>query len=424
MLFRFSLYGFLKNQQYYEPFLILAFREKGLSFFLIGVLIAFREILVNAMEVPSGGIADLYGRRRCMILSMCAYVASFGVFGYSTAVWQLFLAMALFSLGEAFRTGTHKAIIISWLRREGRLDEKTQFYGTTRAWAKVGSAVAVLIAAALVFTSGQYSIIFFVTMGPYVLAVINFLGYPKYLDGDLDRDVSLRAVANHLWRALKRSIRDRELRQLYGETMGFDGVYAATKDYLQPVLKQGAVALPILVAMETEKRAALLVGAVYFVLHMLSSAASVRSHRVVNRLGDEERGARFLWVSNLGLFAFLGLGIWLRWHPLVIAGFVALAVIQNFWRPIQIGRLGDRSDETSTATVLSIESQLKSAFVAVVAPLLGFAVDRIAQAGGEWSDVRFLPVAIVGLLASGLILLLTRPLPGGNPTQERQEQEA
>ena len=29
--FRFSLYGFLKNQTYYEPFLILALREKGLS---------------------------------------------------------------------------------------------------------------------------------------------------------------------------------------------------------------------------------------------------------------------------------------------------------------------------------------------------------------------------------------------------------
>ena len=36
MLFRFCLYGFLKNQQYYEPFLILVFREKGLSFLQIG----------------------------------------------------------------------------------------------------------------------------------------------------------------------------------------------------------------------------------------------------------------------------------------------------------------------------------------------------------------------------------------------------
>ena len=77
MLFRFSLYGFLKNQRYYEPFLILAFREKGLSFFQIGLLIGFREICINLFEVPSGALADLYGRRRAMILSFSAYILSF-----------------------------------------------------------------------------------------------------------------------------------------------------------------------------------------------------------------------------------------------------------------------------------------------------------------------------------------------------------
>ncbi|MBW1912538.1 MAG: MFS transporter, partial [Deltaproteobacteria bacterium] len=46
MLRKFSLYGFLKNQQYYDYFLILAFRQMGLSYFMIGLLIAFREIMV------------------------------------------------------------------------------------------------------------------------------------------------------------------------------------------------------------------------------------------------------------------------------------------------------------------------------------------------------------------------------------------
>ena len=41
MIFRFSLYGLLKNQRYFEPFLILVFLEKGLTFFQIGLLVAF-----------------------------------------------------------------------------------------------------------------------------------------------------------------------------------------------------------------------------------------------------------------------------------------------------------------------------------------------------------------------------------------------
>ena len=81
MLRRFSLYGFLKNQQYYDPFIVLAFLQMGLSYTLIGVLIAFREIMVNLMEIPTGAIADLFGRRKSMILSFASYILSFTTFG-------------------------------------------------------------------------------------------------------------------------------------------------------------------------------------------------------------------------------------------------------------------------------------------------------------------------------------------------------
>ena len=137
MLFRFSLYGFLKNQRYYEPFLILAFRQKGLSFFLIGILIGFREVCINLFEIPSGAIADLYGRRRSMILSFYAYIVAFVAFGWSRSLIVLFGAMFFYALGDAFRTGTHKAMIFDWLRLGGRSHEKTKVYGYTRSWSKI-----------------------------------------------------------------------------------------------------------------------------------------------------------------------------------------------------------------------------------------------------------------------------------------------
>ena len=59
MLFRFCLYGFLKNQRYFEPFWVLAFLEKGLNFFLLGLLFGFRELATNLMEIPTGAIADV-----------------------------------------------------------------------------------------------------------------------------------------------------------------------------------------------------------------------------------------------------------------------------------------------------------------------------------------------------------------------------
>ena len=161
MIRRFSLYGFLKNQRYFEPFLLLVFLDKGLTFLEIGLLISIREGAVIVMEVPSGAIADVYGRRKSMIVSFTAYIASFLVFAAVDVFVLLAVAMVLFGIGDAFRTGTHKAMIFSWLRAQGRESERTKVYGYTRSWSKFGSALSSVLASAFVFASGNYNWVFY-----------------------------------------------------------------------------------------------------------------------------------------------------------------------------------------------------------------------------------------------------------------------
>ena len=297
MLFRFSLYGALKNQRYYDPFLILAFREKGLSFFQIGILIGFREVVTNLIEVPSGAAADLYGRRRSMIFAFSAYIASFVTFALSNSLALLFGGMFFFGLGEAFRSGTHKAIIFDWLRFEGRSDEKTKIYGYTRSWSQMGSAISVLVAGALVFYRGNFTDIFWFSIIPYALNIVNFLGYPAALDGDRKSQVSLKAVFILLGKALKQLLQSALLRRLVIESMGFEGMYKACKDYLQPILKQTAIATPLFLAFDAEKRTAVLVAGVYFVLYFLSAIASRHSHKIADWRGSDDGAARFFVVD-------------------------------------------------------------------------------------------------------------------------------
>lgn len=399
MLFRFSLYGFLKNQQYYDPFIILAFREKGLSFFQIGILIGFREICVNLMEIPTGVTADMYGRRLSMISSMLAYIFSFAVFGLSDTFWLLFVAMFFFAIGEAFRTGTHKAMIFEWLRRENRTNEKTKVYGYTRSWSKIGSALSVIIAAALVFSTGRYSRIFWFSIPPYLANIINFLGYPAYLDGHPTADVSLRKTALTLWRTLRDSMKNRAIRRLYLDTMGFEGMLKVAQDYVQPVLKQAAVGLPVLLWLSADRRSAVLVGAVYFVLYLLSTVASRQSHVFSDRMQGEDAAILMLWKAAFVGYALLIPALWLRFHALSIAIFVMFFILQNLWRPVQVTRFDTHSDTHKGATILSIDSQAKSAFTMCMAPLLGFLVDHL----GFW------PVGFAGAsIAAAAIITIPR----------------
>jgi len=80
MFYRFALYGFLKNLRFFDPFLILFFREAGLSFLQIGILIAVRDISTNILEIPTGIYADAFGRRKSMVMSLSSYIVSFLIF--------------------------------------------------------------------------------------------------------------------------------------------------------------------------------------------------------------------------------------------------------------------------------------------------------------------------------------------------------
>jgi MFS family permease len=403
MIRRFSLYGFLKNQRYFEPFIILFFLQNGLSFTQIGLLIAFRELATNLMEIPSGAVADLFGRRRSMIFSFISYIVAFAIFGVSGDYWQFFIAMFFYSIGEAFRTGTHKAMIFTWLRIENRLDEKTKVYGYTRSWSKIGSAVSTVLAVALVLGTNNYSYLFLFVIIPYIAGLVNFMYYPKELEGQPEAEAGIREVAVHLWECIRIAVVIRKLRRLIIESMSFEGVYKAVADYLQPVVENIALLIPLFVGLGGDRRSAIPIGIVYVILYLASAYGSRSSHRLANYAGGEEGGSRLLWMVVSIIYVALIPLLFFEYYYVAVVGFIALSVIQNFWRPILISRFDAYASETQGATVLSIESQAKSVSTMIIAPILGVMVDfaRGQSLGGE-----FWPVAAVAAVIA-LVILFT-----------------
>ena len=416
MLFRFCLYGFLKNQRYFEPFLMLAFLDRGLSFLVIGLLIACRDLTVNILEIPSGAIADSFGRRRSMMISFVAYIISFTILGAATRTAALFVGMFFYGVGDTFRTGTHKAMIFEWLRLNGRSDEKTKIYGLTRSWSQIGSAVSGLIAALFILSSGTYQFVFYFAIVPYVLSLVNFAGYPQELDGDHVKAQTVSESVVRLKTSLKKSIAVPRLRRLVFEAMCWDGFFGATKDYLQPVLKIAALTSVVSLLTSTDaaglastetwwnetRRTALLIGPIYASLSFISAWASRNAHRVVDRFENEHVAANKLWLCSMCLFVAIAAFGWTNWTWPLIAVFVAMHCLKNLWRPILISRFDSESEAHEGATVLSIESQAQRAATFVMAPAIGWMIDSCRQ--NNWGG-EFWPIGVVGgLIASGMFI--------------------
>ena len=63
---------------------------------------------------------------------------------------------------------------------------------------------------------------------------------------------------------------------------------------------------------------------------------------------------------------------------LAITGFIVLAVLLNIWKPVFVSCFYEGADEDTAATTLSIANQSKTLSVALMAPFLGIAVDKIS----------------------------------------------
>lgn len=378
--YKFSLYGFLKNLQFFEPFLYLFFLEKGLSFLQIGTLITIREISRNILEIPAGVLADAFGRRKAMISAFVFYLFSFLLFYFSSGYSILVVAMLFYSFGDAFRTGTHKAMIFEYLKIKGWESQKVHYYGHTRSASQFGSAISSILAGIIVFISGKYSLIFLFSGIPYFLDLILMITYPKELDGERVQLEGKRIRENFrdVIREVMYSFKQPQLIKTISNISVFSGYYRAVKDYIQPVLQLFAAGIALHLGFQGEKATAVLVGLIYFIIFFLSAFSSRKSGRFAERFFDLCRPLNFSLAAGIGLGIVSGVLFTGEGRIMVVLGilvFIGIYLVENLRKPIGVAYVSEILNKDILATALSTESQVKSVFSAIIAPVIGFFAD-------------------------------------------------
>ncbi len=136
------------------PFLVITPHARGLSLGAIGAVFAVHSAVAIALEVPSGALADLVGRRRILLAGASLTAVSLLVFAAAESVPAFMASVGLLAAGRALISGSLEAWYVDSLRA---LDPSAPLSrGLSRGGAAEGLAMAVgsVIAGVLVTLAG------------------------------------------------------------------------------------------------------------------------------------------------------------------------------------------------------------------------------------------------------------------------------
>lgn len=373
--FKFCAYGFLKNLRFFDAFFILFLVDKGMSYTQIGTLYAAREITINIFEIPSGIIADTYGRKNALVGSFLIFILSFLIFYFSGSFVLFLIAFILFGIGDAFRSGTHKGMIMDYLKLNHWEDQKINYYGHTRSWSQKGSALSALMAGVIVYYDGTYQNVFLYSIIPYLINFFMILSYPNQLNHSVeDKNKKNLIVIWITFKSFFKIINQLNVFKIITTSALHTAYIKSVKDYIQPLMVNVALLIPVMMNVEIKQKNGIIIGIIYFFIYLLTSKASKLSAGVAAR---NKKNISFITLL-LGFISGIICGIFYSYELWVISliAFIAIYIIENIRKPILTGFIADNVPNEILTSVISAQSFLRTMITASLAFVFGVMADH------------------------------------------------
>ncbi len=353
--------------------------------------------MINLLELPSGIIADTYGRKNALAGSFLIYIVSFFFFYYFDGFWWYWGAFMMYGVGDAFRSGTHKGMIMDYLKQNGWADQKINYYGHTRSWSQMGSAISSLVAGFVVFYSGRYESIFMFSILPYGLNFFLILSYPQSIN--FASKAKVRPGFRQTFRAFFERIKRKEVLAVISSSALFSAYLKAVKDYIQPIMVQVAVLIPILLNVDLDKKNGVVIGFFYFLIYLMTSSASRFSSVFDSKAGGDSARKTMLWGLIMGIIC--GIFYSEALSVLALLAFVGIYLVENLRKPILTAYVSRQVSNDILTSVLSAQSLLKTLFTTIIALVFGYLADL--------SGIGLaLIIVSLGLLGIGVLLSSVR----------------
>jgi MFS family permease len=352
-IWKMYLYVVLYSLMFFTPIIVLFYQDNGLSIVQVMILQSISSILFVVLEVPSGYFADIFGRKKALMITGIASTAAMLTFAMSTNFYHFLLAVVLWAAAGVFISGADSAFVYDTLKDLKKEEQYKKIWGNIVFYYSIGVAFASIVGGLLGKLDYRYT---FYAMLPFMLLLI-----PISLSFTEPKRSKTIFTKNHffdLFKIIKLAIlENKKLRWLLvysAVTIGFINI---AYFLYQPYFKLAGLNI-------------IYFGVVFAGFNVIAAISSKYAHLLEEKMGQKYS---LILLGVLTSISFLLMGNFIYLFSFSFA--FLLQFVRGFSSVVISDYVHQLTDSSIRATVLSVKSLIEKMFFAIVTPFIGWFVD-------------------------------------------------
>lgn len=354
------------------PIIVLFYEENGLGLKEIFLLKSVYSIVLVTLDIPTGYLADAWGRRNCLFTGCLIAFGGFMSYSFSSTFGAFFIAEILLGIGQSLVSGADSALLYDTMLHYDREEEYLKYEGKVTMVGNFSEAFAGIFGGLL----ATYSL----RLPFYCQVGIAFIGIPAALA------LKEYNAKTHIINPIKNILNIIRYSLFTNKSLCYDIMFsgiigAATLTmawFVQPVLMH--IQLPTG-----------LFGVVWTILNLTVGIAALYSDALNARLGENRTYTLILIFIVCG---YIAVSFTLNYFSLFL--FLLFYIVRGFATPILKGYINRQTFSEMRATVLSIRNFIIRLIFAAMAPFIGWLNDAFSLAFAL--QIAALIIFIPGLL--------------------------
>lgn len=341
--------GSLMWGRFFIPVLALFYIASQVPLEQFAIIMAAFTLTTVLLEIPTGVLADLIGKKKTLLLSRFLYIIEIVILAFFNGFWPFLIAKVISGAGVSLSSGTSSALLYDSLKRLNRTREHKRISGIFYAITNVSMAFTFIIGAYMFALSPKLPAL----VSLPIIALGFFLTFLLREPYPPRRRLTLHRSWKHLKKGMSLFWRNHYLLYLgllaFVVEAGINISQSFSSVYLE------AIFIPVD-----------LIGVVAFIASLLTAFAARRAHALEAHWG--ERRSLFM----LQLFIVLGILLMSFLVPYIgIIFYLIIALAYGFLSVIMNDYTNRHAHTPHRATMLSISNMFGNFGVALLFPAVG-----------------------------------------------------